>query len=356
MSLFSFFFAIFATELDAKDMPVDKQVLLRYQVLNKCFRNQFREYTLGDLVEECNKVLREQDRPEVSKRTIQNDIATLETEYDIELDRNLRQGRKRLYRYTDADYTLPLFRINDEERHKIHDAIRVLSQFEGEPLYDWARTILMQIEGEQFDETSSPVVSFQTNLDLKGLDHFGKLLQAIIAKRVLQLKYTPYGKPQITPTIYPYYLKEYNDRWFLVAQVKGYGSYAHYALDRIDGFKELALPYKEPETDFGEYFDDVIGVTVPEREPEDIVLRISKPRFEYIRTKPLHLTQRILEEGDDFAIITINVKVNRDLESLLLSYGSDLEVLTPEHFRERIARTTLAMNQKYLEPCKKPAH
>ena len=39
-------------------MPVDKQVLLRYQVLNRCFRNRYREYTIDDLVDECNKALR----------------------------------------------------------------------------------------------------------------------------------------------------------------------------------------------------------------------------------------------------------------------------------------------------------
>jgi type I restriction-modification system DNA methylase subunit len=55
-------------------MPVDKQVLLRYQVLNKCFRNRYRDYTIDDLVDECNKALRRMDKPDVSKRTIQNDI------------------------------------------------------------------------------------------------------------------------------------------------------------------------------------------------------------------------------------------------------------------------------------------
>jgi hypothetical protein len=47
-------------------MPVDKQVLLRYQVLNKCLRNRHREYTIDDLVNECNKALRAIDMPEVS--------------------------------------------------------------------------------------------------------------------------------------------------------------------------------------------------------------------------------------------------------------------------------------------------
>lgn len=329
-------------------MPVDKQVLLRYQVLNKCFRNRYREYTIDDLVDECNKALRHMDKPDVSKRTIQNDINTLEADYHIILNENLRQGRKRLYRYKDTNYTLPLYRMNDAERNKIEDAIFVLRQFEGEPLYDWVRTILMQIEGGLFDGESSPVVSFQTNLDYTGLSHFSKLLQAILTKRVLKLRYTPYGKSQITATVYPYHLKEYNDRWYLIAQAKGFDTYAHYALDRIDDFEEVAIPYKEADTEFSDYFDDVIGVTVPESESENVVLRISKPRFEYIRTKPLHLTQHIVEDNDDFAVININVKINKELESLVLSFGNDIEVLSPIYFKQQVANKIRSMNQKYL--------
>ena len=84
-------------------MPVDKQVLLRYQVLNKCFRNRYREYTIDDLVDECNKALRRMDKPDVSKRTIQNDINILEADYGIMLDEKLKQGKKRLYRYVDTN-------------------------------------------------------------------------------------------------------------------------------------------------------------------------------------------------------------------------------------------------------------
>ena len=61
-------------------MPVDKQVMLLYQVLNKCFRNRYREYPLDDLGDECNKALRKIDNPDVSKRTIQNDINILEAD------------------------------------------------------------------------------------------------------------------------------------------------------------------------------------------------------------------------------------------------------------------------------------
>lgn len=88
-----------------------------------------------------------------------------------------------------------------------------MEYFEGEPTYDWARTLLMQIEGGLFTSDSTPVVSFQSNPDLKGIDLFGKLLQAIIKKRVLKIKYAPFGKDSYTERIYPYHLKQFNETY-----------------------------------------------------------------------------------------------------------------------------------------------
>ena len=73
-------------------MPVDKQVIERYRVLNECFRNSYRDYTIDDLVDECNKALRRIDKPEVSKRTVQNDIVNMETDYGIRLNEKLLQS------------------------------------------------------------------------------------------------------------------------------------------------------------------------------------------------------------------------------------------------------------------------
>ena len=329
-------------------MPVDKQVYIRYKVLNRCFRNRYREFTIDDLVDACNEALRKADKQDVSKRTIQNDINTLEADYGIMLDEKLKRGRQRLYRYRDTSYSLPIIRMNDEERNKIQDAISVLEDFEGEPLYDWARTLLMQVGGGMFNEQSSSVVSFQSNPDLKGLNLFGKLLQAILGKRTLKIIYTPFGKDSYSERVYPYHLKQFNDRWYLIAQAVGYETLGHYALDRIDSFEEISLPYKEPEVDFSEYFDDVIGVTVPERyEPVDVILRVWNNRFNYIKTKPLHLSQRIISEEDGYTKISINVKINLELISLILSFGPDVEVIAPASLRAMIAKNISAMSDKY---------
>lgn len=331
-------------------MPVDKQVLLRYQVLNDCFRNPYREYDIDDLVDACSEAMRRKldMTAGVSKRTVQNDIANLQLPpYSIRLDETFYRGKKRLYRYTDTNYSLPMYRMNDGERHKIQDAIYVLKDFEGEPLYDWARTVLMQVEGGLLNETTKSVVSFQTNPDLKGLNLFNELLQAILSKRVLKITYAPFGKDSYQERIYPYHLKQYNDRWYLIAQAVGYDTLANFALDRIESFEEVPLKYKEADVDFEEYFDDVIGVTVPADEPEDIIIKVTKKRYNYIKTKPLHMSQRVVEEGDDYAVISINVKVNNELEAQLLSFGSDVEVLKPASFRTRISEKIQLMNHKY---------
>ena len=241
-------------------MPVDKQVQLRYEVLNKCFRDLYREYTIDDLVDACNKaMLKAFDMEDgVSKRTVQNDIANLQMPpYNIRLDENLKNGRKRIYRYYDTNFTLPQFRMNDSDRNKIQAAVNVLENYAGEPLLDWARTLLMQIESGLFGSDSSSVVSFQSNPDLKNISLFGDLLQAILNKKVLKLTYAPFGKDAYEARVYPYHLKQFNDRWYLIAQAVGYDTLGHYALDRIERFEEIDMPYVESEVDFSEYFDEL---------------------------------------------------------------------------------------------------
>lgn len=329
-------------------MPNVKHVDIRHQVLNRCFRDPFRKYTIDDLVDECNKAMRRIGKADVSKRTVLEDIRILETDYGIRLEENLKVGRKRAYRYYDMSYSLQKYQMDDSDRNKILAAVNVLENYAGEPVMDWARTLLMQIGSGMFGSDSSSVVSFQSNPDLKGISLFGDLLSAIINKKVLKLTYAPFGKDSFTERIYPYYLKQFNDRWYLIAQAVGYDTFGHYALDRIERFEEIDMPYKESEVDFEEYFDDVIGVTVPERdEPVDVVLSVANNRYNYIKTKPLHLTQHKLAEDKTHTRISINVKINRELIALLLSFGSDIEVLAPPALRAEIAKIIRAMSDKY---------
>lgn len=67
----------------------------------------------------------------------------------------------------------------------------------------------------------------------------------------------------------------------------------------------------------------------------------------FVLTKPIHLSQRIMEKNDEYAVIAINVKPNYELDSKILSFGSNMEVISPVPYRSHLFEKIQAMNQRY---------
>ena len=88
--------------------------------------------------------------------------------------------------------------------------------------------------------------------------------------------------------------------------------------------------------DYGSYFDDIVGVTHDGKHPdvEHVVLKFAKERFPYVVSKPIHHSQEVVnpEEG----IVSIDVRINQELEQNIFSFGQQVEVLSPEWFRNQI--------------------
>ena len=114
------------------------------------------------------------------------------------------------------------------------------------------------------------------------------------------------------------------------------GKISNVALDRIRADFEPSNQPFIPNTfvDFSTFFNNVIGVTVKDARVEHIVFKASKRRFPYIESKPLHPSQETVdaEEG----VFSIDVIPNRELDALVLSFTGDLEVVSPEDYREHI--------------------
>jgi predicted DNA-binding transcriptional regulator YafY len=83
-----------------------------------------------------------------------------------------------------------------------------------------------------------------------------------------------------------------------------------------------------------EYFKDIIGVTRVDSPKEIIRLQFSEHRFPYIETKPIHASQRIIDHSNK--IIELDVIPNKELVTKILSFGNDVEVLSPQHIRDEI--------------------
>lgn len=112
------------------------------------------------------------------------------------------------------------------------------------------------------------------------------------------------------------------------------------AIDRIVGFEPMhhVVYIDNNNIDFTEYFDDVIGVTVPSSKPiEKIRLKIDKARYSYIESKPIHPTQTVKENNSEYAIIELKIIPNYEFETLLLGFADSIEVIEPQLLRETIS-------------------
>jgi predicted DNA-binding transcriptional regulator YafY len=149
---------------------------------------------------------------------------------------------------------------------------------------------------------------------------------------------------------YPYLLKEYRNRWFLLGSNKKGKATMILALDRIEQFKELNTEkYHKAEFDVSTYFNDVIGVSkMPSQTTQTVVLKIIKEHAPYIITKPMHPSQKILKEDSEGTIFSIEVIWNFELEREILGFGEQIKILSPKRLSGKIQSRLKQSLQKYL--------
>lgn len=318
---------------------MEKQKLQRLLTLDKCLRNEYRWMSMAELLRACNKVLESKGFAKVSERTVREDFRTIDTEYDVKILKELR-GHTAYFRYEDTTYSIAQQILPEEANSTLKKAIEVLDELGNSPHVLWVKTLLRQITLEA-PYAKIGNIQFQNNLDLAGLNFFNDLAGYIVNKRAIRLTYKAYGKEEQTCIMHPYLLKQYNDRWYLVGQNDGYETFSNRAIDRIVKVEEANVEYKGTGVDFEEYYEYTIGVTFEPGDPvEDIVLKVDPQRYNYIRSKPLHWTQTELHElsDDEHKYVRLKLRVNRELTALLLSYGRDVEVVSPATLREMMGQ------------------
>ena len=326
-------------------MPVIKQKLIRHQALDSCFRNRSKRYYIEDLLEACNRALVRYDCTPVSLRTIKYDINEFEALYHVDIE-HIRDAYGRVYyRYEDPNFSIRQLPLTEEELSLLKDTILMLGRFKGLPQFNWVEELLAKMEVEMHQsEHAVNVISFEANQYVVGLEYLEPLFNYIISHQAIELTYQPFGKEIIHWTLSPYYIKQFNNRWFLLAADE-HNQIMNIALDRIVSIDMSDATYQPTDIDFEEYFDDVIGVSIPQEPIERVQLRFSPQRLPYVLSKPLHHSQKIKDREQ--GIIEINVIPNRELMALLLEFGDDVEVLQPEILRQQIAAKIAKMHELY---------
>ncbi len=326
-------------------MPTNKNALIRYRVLDNCFRNHGRMYFIDDLIEACEKVLLDLDPDSngISRRQIFEDISFMESKegWHIELEK-LRDGKKVYYRYADPSFSINSMPLNQLEIEQLRSTIDILSQFKGMPQFEWMHELLPKLQqGIADKKQDQPVIDFDGNEYLVGIEHLEVLYSAIYQKQVLQIRYQPFESTQpFELIIHPYYLKQYNNRWFLFGYNPDKEIYTwNLPLDRIQQITPIRKPYKKnTKIDWKEYFEDIIGVTKPmDKKTESIVLQFFGITGKYIASKPLHGSQKAKWINANMLEVQLQVIPNYELERLILSYGETVKVVTPKRLAELVA-------------------
>lgn len=346
--------------------------MTRYQILDELLSSRYHNYSLDDLTEEVNIRLAEIDPKTsgVGRRTIEKDIKYLEFEgpFLVEIERysircfdpqNNRTFSKRCLRYAQHSFSIFKKQLSSDEKYLLREVLSLLGQFEGLPNLDGLEKLRL---GLGFNTDYKHIISFTRN-PLEGSSLFGELFTAIAQKQVINLQYHTFVHPDITHSInlYPYLLKEYNRRWYLLGASEEDGKLLNFSLDRIDKFTPLTSHiYRDYDGDINERFEDIIGVTFNEESPiYKIIFWASDSSKDYVCTKPIHESQRKISEiqtenlrnrfpflkGGKF--FRIDCKENYELIRELTSFGEDLIVLEPRHILDKIIDSVKRLHEVY---------
>jgi len=334
-------------------MPVNRNALIRYKTIDKCLQNHYRRWTLEDLIDACSDALYEYEgiTKGISKRTIQLDIQMMRSD-KLGYNAPIVAYDNRYYKYEDENYSITNIPLTDQDLAKLSEAVEFMKQFKGFSHFQELGGMVQKLEDIVYSQKTSqkPVIDFEKNENLKGLEFLDTLYKAIINKKVVTLTYQSFKARQPgTFDFHAYILKEFRNRWFLIGRKSPKNDIMNLALDRIIDITETDAVYRsDPDFNADSYFKNAIGVSVtPNLDADKVVLFVTHKHAPYVLTKPLHHSQKLVDR-DSFGItIELAVQHNFELEKEILGFGDGIMVKAPERLKRNIHERLASATESY---------
>ena len=253
---------------------------------------------------------------ELSKRTLQRDLKTLRVEFGIEVAYN--DHYKGYY-------------VDHERSINVNSFYRFL---------EYAHTAELLSESIKENKNDLEYIHFESQGSLKGLGQLRDLMFAVRNQRVISfIHYNFVRETSKNYTVYPYGLKEYQNRWYVVGKVKGIPNPLKFGIDRVENLKIHNETFRrDPHFDIHDLFDDVVGLSHTEKSADEIRLHFEPLQGKYIKTLPLHPSQEIEEENEDGMTVKIRVKPNFELIQKLMMQCQSVKVLQPQWLAEEMQK------------------
>jgi predicted DNA-binding transcriptional regulator YafY len=262
---------------------------------------------------------------EISARTIQRDIEQIRFEFGIEIvyDR-LKNG----------------YFIDLENSLNIESFFRFL---------EIVNTAELLSESLAESKDSLKYISFDNIGNLQGIQNLKSLLHAIKQKREISFNHTNFHSGNTKNYILkPYLLKEYLNRWYVVGKIRDQKEFRTFGIDRIT---ELEVRDKNFTHQSGinpaELFENIIGVVYSLDTQQKVVLSYTPTQGKYIKTLPLHKSQKIISENEKELIIELDIIPNYELTQKILMHGDTVKVVEPKWLAEEIKEILKNTLKKY---------
>lgn len=167
----------------------------------------------------------------------------------------------------------------------------------------------------------------------QGTENLYGLFHAIKNRLKIRFTYCKFWEDMPTQrTAEPYAMKEYKNRWYIMAKDMKDNRIKSFALDRLSELEITSESYQYPE-DYSveKNYRYCFGIISPnEGKPQDIILSFNRFQGKYIKTLPLHDTQKVLVDNEAELQIQLKLHVTHDFIMELLSFGNNMKVIQPE--------------------------
>ncbi len=284
-----------------------RETFLRNRLIIKLLRK--RPATFDEILHELIKEeMVNEYKFEISKRTFQRDLADIRSIYNIDIRCN----------------SLNQYCIIEDDREEANERI-----FEALDIFNAFNMIDNLAESVQFEKRKP-----------QGTGNLLGLLHAI--KNSIQITFTYqkyWDNDSSQRVVEPYALKEFKNRWYVIAKDLKDNRIKTFALDRLTELETSKKHFQTPEEfNIEVSFKHCFGIISPNEgdEPEAVVLSFDNHQGKYIKSLPLHESQTIVSDNDDELVVTMNVYITHDFVMEILSHGERVKVIKPERLIEEI--------------------
>ena len=255
-----------------------------------------------------NYLLQQSERQDykfnVSKRQFQRDLKDIGSIFEIEIS---------------YDFSKQVYSINEEEYSEI--SRRRMEAFD-------------TFNALKIGENTSKYIHLEKRQP-QGTEHLFGVLHAI--KNNLQIRFTYHKYWEELPTfrnVEPLALKEFKNRWYIVANDLKDSRIKSFALDRLSGLEITKKHFKFPEDfDVNGYYKHCFGIISPEKgqQLQEVILSFDPYQGKYIKSLPLHESQEILQDNDKELLIKLTLFITYDFLMEILSHGEYVKVIQPDN-------------------------